>query len=166
MQHKTPESKVCPQCKIEKPSSEFNLNSARADGLTYVCAKCIPAYEAKEKKHKTVLQNLTKKCVFCGRTLPARMYLYDQNSKDKLRSKCRTCSCYKGKNSARSESYMIELKQYENFIKKTSLHGASKFNTEKQRSRFEEYVYQQMNIADMLGTWKPPVWIHKTSIPE
>jgi hypothetical protein len=37
---------------------------------------------------------------------------------------------------------------------------------ELQRSEFEQVVYKLMLGRGLLARWKPPVWIHKTSIPE
>ena len=162
MQHNTPENKLCPECKLTKPSSAFNLNSARADGLTYVCAECIPKYEARDKRNKKVLANLSKQCSSCSRVLSSRMYLYDQNSEDKLRSKCRTCCCFKGQNIPSDQ----QIQEYEFFIKQTCQNAYEIFNLDKERSQFEQYIYQQLNISGLLKQWKPPIWVHKTSIPE
>jgi len=162
MQHNTPENKVCPECKLRKPSSAFNLNSTRADGLTYVCAECIPKYEAREKKPKKNLSNLNKQCDKCNRVLSSRMYLYDQNTEDRLRSSCRTCCAYKGK----SIPSAAEIFEYESFIKNVSKRGAQKYDTIKNRSEFEQYVWKSLSKSELGNKWKAPVWIHKTSIPE
>jgi hypothetical protein len=35
---------------------------------------------------------------------------------------------------------------------------------ERQRIAFESFVYEEMQRRELLNTWKPPVWLHKTSI--
>jgi hypothetical protein len=162
MQHNIPETKVCPECKVEKSSDQFHRNSARRDGLTYVCAECIPKYEAREKKPKKNLSNLNKQCDQCQRILSSRMFLYDQNTDDRLRSSCRTCCAYKGKTSPSLD----EIFEYESFIKKVSLRGVQKYDAIKNRSEFEQYVWKSLSKSELGKKWKAPVWVHKTSIPE
>jgi len=162
MQHEIPQTKLCPECKLIKPSGHFHRNSARRDGLTYVCAECIPKYEAREKKPKKDLSNLSKECDKCLRVLPSRMYVYDQNTDDRLRTSCRTCCAYRGKSIPSAD----EIREYETFIKKVSINGAEKFDIVKQRSQFEHYIYIRMISSGLLKKWKPPIWVHKTSIME
>lgn len=42
--------KTCTKCKIEKPKSEFNKDSKRADGLQYHCKACNAAYRLANKE--------------------------------------------------------------------------------------------------------------------
>jgi|694.fasta_scaffold118549_3 hypothetical protein len=162
MQHKIPENKRCPECGIVKSSGEFHRNSARRDGLTYVCAECIPKYEARDKKPKKNLSNINKQCDKCNRVLPSRMYLYDQNTDDRLRSSCRTCSAYRGKSVPSPD----EIREYETFIKKVSLNASKIYDIYKQRSELEHYVNVRLISSGLSKKWKPPVWVHKTSITE
>ena len=155
MQHDIPESKKCPECGEIKQSSEFHRNAARRDGLTYVCAECIPTYEAREKKQKKDLSDIEKICSSCGRNLTSRMYLYDQNSDDRLRASCRTCSCFRG-------SEKPSLYEVLSFIND----GLSRFNLEMNRSEFEQFIWKKMLASGLLVKWRPPAWIHKTSIPD
>jgi|GEM_PF-2801109 len=163
MQHNTPDEKLCPECGTIKASAEFNLNSARADGLTYVCAACIPSYELRDgKKEKRSLNHLSKKCGSCERILPSRMYLYDQNSEDKLRAKCRTCCAFKGRDIPKID----QIENYEFFVRSVSVKACERFNVDSERSQLEQFVYQQLQISGLSEQWKPPIWVHKTSIPE
>ena len=40
----TLDTKVCSQCKVEKPLSEFSRSCAAKDGHTRVCKSCMQAY--------------------------------------------------------------------------------------------------------------------------
>jgi hypothetical protein len=162
MQHEIPESKLCPNCGIEKTADQFHRNAARHDGLTYVCAICINDYESKDKKPKRFLADIVKECSKCKRQLLSRMYVYSQNTEDHLKESCRTCSSYK-KSTGPSDS---EIEEYESFINNLLTESKSKFDLEKNRSEFEQYVWQNLLISGLLVKWKPPVWVHKTSIPE
>jgi hypothetical protein len=44
------ESKVCPQCKTEKPVSEFHKNKSNSDGLNGWCKKCTLAKQKEDYK--------------------------------------------------------------------------------------------------------------------
>jgi hypothetical protein len=162
MQHNIPDYKICPNCGENKSSSEYHRNAARRDGLTYVCSDCIPLYEAKEKKSKKDLSDIEKVCKDCGRNLPSRMYLYDQNSDDRLRASCRTCSCYRDSNPPTIEEVIAYEDEINSFIK----NGLLKFDVERNRSEFEQFIWKKMLASGMLVKWRPPAWIHKTSIPD
>lgn len=161
MQHDIPEEKECPNCKVVKSSEEFHRNSARKDGLTYVCAECIPKYEARAKKAKKDLSNLEKTCLSCNRLLSSRMYVYDQNTKDKLRDTCRTCCCFK-----KGTPSILEIEEYETLIKSFMKEALESLDIEKNRSEFEHFVWKKMLISGLLNKWKQPIWVHKTSISE
>lgn len=161
MQHEIPEEKECPNCRTIKSSEEFHRNSARKDGLTYVCAECIPKYEARAKKAKKNLSNLEKTCSSCNRILSSRMYVYDQNTEDKLRNSCRTCSCFK-----QGVPSPSEIEHYESSIKSFMIEGLKSLDIEKNRSEFEHFVWKKMIISGLSNKWKQPIWVHKTSISE
>lgn len=36
----TPENKICPRCKVEKPSEQFSTNPRAGDGLAHYCTPC------------------------------------------------------------------------------------------------------------------------------
>ena len=160
MQHEIPEHKVCPNCNIDKPSSEYHRNAARKDGLTYVCAECIPIYEAKEKRPKRKLSSLNKTCDKCGRSLTSRMFQYAQHTEDHLRPSCRTCSSFKPK---RNPS-MVEITTFEDQMQLIFSEAKSKFDPDKNRSELENFVWKRMLEDNLLETWSPPVWVHKSSV--
>jgi len=162
MQHKIPEHKICPNCNIEKAADQFHRNAARRDGLTYVCSVCIYDYENKEKKPKRFLADIVKECVSCNRNLSSRMYTYSQNTEDHLKEVCRTCSSYRPK----SKPSIEEIEEYEFLIKKIFKEAKSKFDLEKNRSEFEQYVWRNLLTSGMLVKWRVPIWVHKTSIPQ
>lgn len=162
MQHSIPDNKECPECGEVKSASAFHRNAARRDGLTYVCAECIPAYESRQKKQKKDLSNLEKICNSCHRNLPSRMYLYDQNSDDRLRATCRTCSCYRDSNPPSIDEVLNYEEEIKDFIKQ----GSSRFHLEMNRSEFEQFIWKKMLASGLLVKWRPPAWIHKTSIPD
>jgi predicted RNA-binding Zn-ribbon protein involved in translation (DUF1610 family) len=162
MQHNIPDHKECPECGEIKSSSAFHRNAARRDGLTYVCADCIPIYESRQKKQKKNLSNIEKICNSCHRNLPSRMYLYDQNSDDRLRATCRTCSSYR-------DSTFPSLNEVISYEEKISLfinEASSRFDLERNRSEFEQFIWKRLLASGLLVKWRPPAWIHKTSIPD
>jgi hypothetical protein len=50
------ENKCCSKCKNDKPVTDFNKDSSRADGYTYLCKLCL-----KEKQNKYYQNNIDKK---------------------------------------------------------------------------------------------------------
>lgn len=162
MQHKIPDYKVCPNCLENKHSSLYHRNAARRDGLTYVCSDCIPEYEAKEKKSKKNLADIEKTCEKCNRLLNSRMFLYDQNTEDRLRNSCRTCYAYRLNGNPSDE----EIVKYESTVSGFIAEGLSIYDIEKNRSEFEQFIWKKLLSSGLLVQWRPPVWIHKTSIPE
>ena len=162
MQHEIPEFKTCPNCKTFKSSYEYYRNSSRKDGLTYVCISCVNDYAQKEKKPKKVLNDIQKVCVSCGRKLTSRMFVYSQKTSDHLNEKCRTCSAYRAKNIPSQQ----EINHYESSLREIINVGLSKFDSEKNRSELEQFVWQRLLSTGLLVKWKPPIWVHKTSLPE
>lgn len=56
------ETKICPDCKTDKPVSEFNKNPSKADGLQYRCRECQKAwyknyYSTSPKEKARILAN-------------------------------------------------------------------------------------------------------------
>ena len=106
---------------------------------------------------KRNLRDLHKVCVSCERRLPAACYVYDQSSADRLRDICRTCESHTGK-PTRHDVIAFEATMQ-------NIYEGFKGDVNERRSEFEAYVYNEMKIRGLLDTWKPPVWIHKTSTP-
>jgi hypothetical protein len=162
MLHEIPDHKICPHCDTDKPASEYHRNAARKDGLTYVCADCIPAYEAKDKRPKRNLESIQKECEACLRLLPSRMFQYAQHTEDHLRSKCRTCSAYKLKKVPSQD----EINRYELSLAKILNKAKEKYDLDSNRSELEQFVWKEMLKVGLLNEWNIPTWLHKTSIPE
>jgi hypothetical protein len=162
MQHDIPDNKVCPNCNVDKPASEYHRNGARKDGLTYVCAECIPIYEAKDKRPKRKLESIQKSCKKCGRLLAARQFQYAQNTEDHLRDSCRTCSAFKPKRVPSIE----EINLYESTMGEIFGRAKALYDLEQNRSELEQYIYKEMLKANLISDWDPPVWVHKSSLPD
>lgn len=162
MQHEIPDSKLCPRCDTVKSSSDFYVNTSRVDGLTYYCKVCVLEY-AKEPRKRTrrSVAATEKQCSNCKRTLPAAAFTYSQHSEDRLRADCRSCRMSRKKNPSLDDVLAMEEQMqciYRDGKRKLK-------DLEKHRSEFEQYVYQQMQIRGLLKDWKPPIWIHSSSIP-
>lgn len=162
MQHEIPESKLCPRCDTVKASSEFYVNTSRVDGLTYYCKVCVLEYSKEPRKGSRRNVAATQKdCSNCNRTLPAAAFTYSQHSEDKLRPDCRSCRMSRKKNP--SLETILEMEETMAIIYKDG--QAQIGDVEEHRAEFEQYVYQQMLIRGLLKDWKPPIWIHSSSIP-
>jgi hypothetical protein len=44
--------KICYECKVEKPVSEFNIKTSNKDGYNNKCAECMREYQRERAKHK------------------------------------------------------------------------------------------------------------------
>lgn len=163
MQHDIPDHKVCPRCNEDKPSTEYYVNSSRTDGLTYYCKICVVAY-AKEPR-KGTRKNIAaskKQCCNCKRVLPAAAFTYSQQTTDRLRPDCRSCRMYRKKNPTLDQVLELENEMYHIYRAGSIQVG----DIDHHRSEFEQFVYKQMLIRGLLDDWKPPIWIHASSIPE
>lgn len=164
VQHNIPESKICPRCDEHKNADQFYMNSARVDGLTYFCKVCVVDYvNTPRSGTRTNIVGSKKVCSNCARELDAAAFTYSQKTDDKLRPDCRSCRMSRKKNPNIHEVLYIEKRMAKIYDMARLVFGE---DLEKSRSRFEQYVYQQMRIQGLHKNWKPPIWIHKTSIPE
>jgi hypothetical protein len=163
VQYNIPDEKLCPKCGIVKSASDFYVNSSRLDGLTYSCKECVAEYNSKPKENKRVtIAGTFKTCKNCNRKLPSECFSYFQHNADKLRDDCRTCRMYRKKNPTLEQ--VVELEKKLRQIYKEGVSSIGDVNHH--RSEFEQFVYKKMLASKILKEWKPPVWIHKTSIPE
>jgi hypothetical protein len=155
-----PEEKLCPFCNTVKPSREFQRNAARSDGLTYTCKICIPLYAAAPKRQRLDLADVSKTCSSCNRYLNARAFMYAQSSPDRLASKCRTCKMYRPQGNPTVE----QVEDFEAQLTEILQDVMNILDFDKERAQFEAAVYEQLQHKGLLKDWKPPVWIHKSSI--
>lgn len=110
---------------------------------------------------KQSLKGITKECKNCLRILSGRRFVYNQHSPDKFRDYCRTCDSYRPK----GYPTLAAVVQFENQMQEIIAEGKALVGDPlRYRIKFESYVYSEMNRLGLLDTWKPPVWIHKTSI--
>lgn len=169
MIHKIPENKICSICKVDLPASAFSQDASRVDGLKFCCRECSKTY--KPSKSKRNFDYITKLCEFCNRILPAKSFAYSQHSEDRLSSECRTCKMLKRGISATT----VEIESFEETMEdiyRDSLYEiADSYNVdddvaiERYRSEFERKVYLKMESEGLLVKWKPPVWVHSSSLP-
>lgn len=100
-----PESKRCPACGIEKPSTEFHKSRAAVDGLQPLCAHCQLLtrrdYEARrseivqlrqaEKQSRMPEAGAQKACTKCGETKPLLAFYAHRGTKDGRGTYCSGC---------------------------------------------------------------------------
>lgn len=110
---------------------------------------------------KQSLKGFTKQCLNCQRILSGRCFIYNQHSPDKYRDYCRTCDSYKPK----GFPTLAAVEEMELALQAIIQDGARLVaDPLKERIKFESFVYYEMERQGLLDTWKPPVWIHKTSL--
>lgn len=153
-----PEEKFCPKCQTTKSVSEFNRNKLQKDGLQYACRTCIRNY--KSDKTNLNFDGYTKPCEGCTRTLPREAFSYAQHSPDRLRSTCLTCSQHRAGPATMTQAIMFEQEMQTIYAECKELVA----DPETQRCEFERLVYRAMGERGLLEHWKPPVWIHSTSM--
>lgn len=94
--------KVCPDCGVERPITEFGRNAARPDGLQFYCKQCYSVRSARtyrerqERKGRTVRVRASvpaghKQCPGCDRVLAHSHWHRNKRSRDGLASYCKDC---------------------------------------------------------------------------
>lgn len=110
---------------------------------------------------KQSLKGIIKRCKNCQRDLSGRCFVYDQHSADKLRDYCRTCDSYK----PRGYPALSSVEMFETEMSEIIEDALAQVEHDVSRRVFIEcYVHQEMGRRGLLETWKPPVWVHKTSL--
>lgn len=113
-----PNRKVCPDCGIEKPRSEFRRNKARPDGLSFYCKKCFAQRDKEgyrkrqEKKGRTVRQHVAvphgfKRCPGCETIKPHEEWSRNRGSKDGYASYCKACYSKRGARDYLKRTYQL-----------------------------------------------------------
>lgn len=87
--------KKCSRCLLEKPVTEFAIDTLSKDGFQYYCKQCQSAYH---KAYREVLiaspatvHVESKVCLDCGLEKPRSQFGKKSSSKDKLNSYCKPC---------------------------------------------------------------------------
>lgn len=139
------EGRWCDTCKYWK--YEFHISNT--------CTDCRPV------RAKVSLDGLSKVCCNCHRELSSRCFIYDQFSEDKLRNECRSCYAYLD-----GQPTLSQVQEYENAMTSIIADAVVAVGNEpvKRRVELEVRIYNQMHQYNLLTHWKPPVWIHKSSM--
>jgi hypothetical protein len=98
----SPGSRVCPDCGVEKPLTEFTLNKRRPDGRGTYCRDCfnVRSRQHREKRATAERRALRRKrsvpsghkyCPRCQQTLPLSSFGSNRSSRDGYTSYCRSC---------------------------------------------------------------------------
>lgn len=151
--------KICRKCGKEKQPTDFFADHFTSDKLTPSCKACL---QPKPKRVKRQLLGTTKRCDNCARMLPSGAFTYADYNPDGLQKECRTCKQYRQGKPTQAQVAAFEAELAEIYADGKRLLR----NIELHRSQFEQYVYQEMRRRGLLKDWRPPSWIHKTSIPE
>lgn len=118
------------------------------------------------------MSKVIKQCQVCQRQLPGFMFLYAATP-DRLEHRCRTC---RGWLDRRTKPTLEEVVQHEQDLDdvirmvmddlRLEYHVSTSEIIEAHRSEFEQRVYSLLLRRGILKKWKPPIWLHRTSIPE
>lgn len=168
MIHEYTETKTCPRCNETKPSTDYAVDRSAKDGLKFICNTCSGQYTP--TRPRISFDGVTKQCLTCRRTLPARAFSYSQKSPDRLTPKCRTCKRYRGTQPLTQQMCEAYEKNVSNIYESCVKDLTTKYNEPqptiltKHRSELEEKIFKQMLTKGILHDWKPPEWIHETSI--
>jgi hypothetical protein len=143
--------KQCPQCKKEKPESEYGKDSKRVDGLKCWCKECCSRknkqYYHNTLKHKTYNREIPseKKCSKCGEIKPSSDYRSEKRNRDGLYSCCRECT-----NKRQRELYQLEEnRQRYREIAKQSYYR----NHDKNKARFKRW-YEENKDKNKINSRK------------
>jgi len=110
---------------------------------------------------KQSLKGVNKQCLNCERYLSGRCFVYNQHSPDKFRDYCRTCDSYRPTGYPTLNA-VLDFEQQMQEIIEAGKHLVD--DPLRERIKFESFVFSEMNRLGLLDTWKPPVWLHKTSV--
>lgn len=110
--------KVCPDCGIEKPISEFRRNKARPDGLSFYCKECFSFRDKagyrkrEEKKGRKVRERVAtadgfKWCPGCETVKPHSEWSRNRASKDGIASYCKVCMAKRGARDYLKRAYQM-----------------------------------------------------------
>ncbi len=91
------QTKVCSNCKIEKPLTDFHKRKAGKYGRNSQCRKCILLKGKNYRRNKPLIQSdiSEKKCSMCGIIKSVTEY-YKSKFGDGYRAYCKECKLKKG----------------------------------------------------------------------
>lgn len=154
------DEKFCKGCSETKPASAFVRNRTRNDGLKDLCKVCEKTYVP--SRTRSNLDIVVKRCSRCERELSSRMFVYTQNSDDKLMPHCRTCKQWKGKGHlSASDADAFEAAMDEIFRSAASMVGDPRRN----RSLFENFIAKEFK-RKFGPQWALPIWINGNIVME
>jgi len=78
--------KLCAKCDAKKPTTEFNVDRQKRDGLR---SRCRPCDQGQARRHPVSVPG--KLCRSCKQTLPASAFSLRSRSADGLAARCKPC---------------------------------------------------------------------------
>lgn len=166
-----PDSKTCPACSEDKPASAFHRDRQRPDGLTFYCASCVKRMREEPKRQRRDLANSTKQCAQCHRILKGVMFVAAATG-DGLEARCRTCKSWRSRLPAPVDEVVTHEREMAEIFSVAMAEVRLRYHCKVEdvkrdhRSEFEQTVWSLMYRGQLLERWKPPVWLHSSSIPE
>lgn len=88
-------TKICNECNLEKPLSEFHKNKNAPDGFQYKCKDCIKKYQMSKSFTNNVDE--IKTCPNCGESKISSEFYHNKRKPDGLSSWCKNCILRHGK---------------------------------------------------------------------
>ena len=153
------DEKVCVECYEILPLENFIRNKNRKDGYMGMCKACQKTYVPKHTKRN--LDEITKSCGCCGRTLSARMFVADQTAIDKLASKCRSCKAWR----AQTEPSLLEVELYETEICDILQLASERVDDPaRDRALYENFVAKLFHKRGLDTKWKLPIWVNNDTL--
>ena len=102
------EFKVCPDCGVDKPISEYGRNAGRPDGLQFYCKACLSRRSARNyrerqrRKGRTIREHVAapaghKYCPGCKVIKPHADWHPSRHARDGFMSYCKECTKKRGR---------------------------------------------------------------------
>ena len=132
-------AKYCNECNELKIFEDFAKNSRGKYGYKSQCKKCINEKSKNNKPNED--ENITKKCMCCGKELPATLEYFGKDGKGKygVRGKCKICAGQKQYGYTKGIKRTEEEKQeYEKMQRKIYYENNKEKFLLRQRKRYEE----------------------------
>ncbi len=85
--------KLCRDCQLTKPTTEFHSDKSKADGLNFYCKPCMNIRQrayAKRLPRFTAPEGM-KRCTHCKEVLPQEQFHKDKGFHDNLARRCKKC---------------------------------------------------------------------------